>query len=293
MMPRCYFMIRLLVASLLFSNLTVGAHADEQTALAAIRTLGGKVTRARSGLEVEFQLTGRELRDPDLVHLAELRNLVSLNLKGTRVTSAGLVHLKGLKALQVLHLERTAIDDRQMGQLAQLQQLKYLNLYGTKVTDKALVQLRQLKNLKRLYVWQTGVTAGGAARLMRALPQLKVVRGLDLTKLVALFPEPEAEREPTRQLAFRSTQLAAEAPRSRGGENIEVFFRNRSGVAIKIFWVGYDGKLKQYGELAPGGQRRQNTYENNTWLITDRQDRPLGYFVCGAQRALAVIPLQK
>ncbi|MEE3373449.1 MAG: hypothetical protein VX346_29195 [Planctomycetota bacterium] len=293
MFPRYYVTVRLLVASLLFSNLTVGAHADEQTSLAAIRQLGGKVTRARSGLEVEFQLTGRDLRDSDLVHLAELRNLVSLNLKGTRVTSAGLVHLKGLKALQVLHLERTAVDDREMGQLAHLQQLKYLNLYGTKVTDKTLVHLRKLKNLRRLYVWQTGVTAGGATQLTRKLPRLKVVRGVDLAKLVASFPQPEPEREPTRQLMFLPTRLATEAPRSRGGENIEVFFRNRSGVAIKIFWVGYDGKLKQYGELDPGGQRRQNTYENNTWLITDRQDRPLGYFVCGAQRALAVIPLQK
>ena len=219
--------------------------------------------------------------------------LVSLNLKGTRVTSAGLVHLKGLVELQVLHLERTAVDDRQMGQLGQLQQLKYLNLYGTKVTDKTLVHLRKLKNLKRLYVWQTGVTANGAARLTQTLPQLKVVRGLDLAKLVALFPEPEAERAPTRQLMFKSAQLATEAPRSRGGENTEVFFRNRSGVAIKIFWVGYDGKLKQYGALAPGGQRRQNTYENNAWLITDVKDRPIGYFVCGAERALAVIPLQK
>ena len=281
------------ILGLLVTNLTVAARADERTAIGAIRKLGGKVTRARSGLEVEFQLTGRGLQDRDLVHLGQLRNLVSLNLKGTRITSAGLVHLKGLNALQVLHLERTGIDDNGAVHLAGLQQLKYLNLYGTRVTDKTLVHLRKLKNLRRLYVWRTGVSAEGAAQLVRVMPRLKVVRGLDLAKLVSLFPEPEPEREPTEQLTFKLTQVVAEAPRSRGGENIEVFFRNRSGHAVKIFWVGYDGKLKQYGALAPGGKRRQNTYENNTWLITDAKNLPIGYFVCGPQRALAVIPRKK
>ena len=64
---------------------------------------------------------------------------------------------------------------------------------------------------------------------------------------------------------------------------------SKSKSKIKLYWVGYNNELKLYGELDPNGIRRQNSYENNTWLITDSKDNPLGYFVCGAQPAVAVI----
>ena len=279
--------------ALLFASLPAMVGAEQQVAIAAIRKLGGNALWTKAGWEVELHLVGAKVRDRDLVQLARLKNLVSLNLKGTRVTSAGLVHLKDIISLQLLHLERTAIDDAGIRHLAGLTQLKYLNLYGTKVTDKSLVHLYRLKKLRRLYVWRTAVTERGAAAVASAVPGLKVVRGVDLAKLAALFPEPEPEREPTVSLKFKLTSTASDAPRSRGGENIEVVFRNRSHHRVKIVWVGYDGNLKQYGELAPGGMRRQNTYENNSWLITDAKDQPIGYFICGPKRALAVIPPAK
>ncbi|MFP6666216.1 MAG: hypothetical protein VB876_02830, partial [Pirellulales bacterium] len=85
----------------------------EQAAIAAIEKQGGSVRRVAANNKdwnVEFHLSGRGLTDDGLVHVASLKNIVSLNLKSTQITSSGLVHLKGLVSLRRLHLEMTAVD---------------------------------------------------------------------------------------------------------------------------------------------------------------------------------------
>ncbi len=263
--------------------------ADDQEKISQIRKVGGTVRVVENGWEVEFHLSGRSLTDDQLVHVAQLQDVTSLNLKRTQITSAGLVHLKGMTSLQLLHLELTAVGDQGMEHLGGLKNLKYLNLYGTKVTDKALLKLAGLKNLRRLYVWQTGVTEKGVLQLKRELPNLQVKRGVDLDKIAADFPPDKPATLPTKSLKFIETTNSADAPRSTGGDNIEVIFQNKSQRVIKIVWVGYDGKLKTYGELAPGAMRVQNSYANNCWLITTKADEAIGYFICGPARAVAVI----
>ncbi len=263
--------------------------ADDQEKISQIRKVGGTVRVVENGWEVEFHLSGRSLTDDQLVHVAQLQDVTSLNLKRTQITSAGLVHLKGMTSLQLLHLELTAVGDQGMEYLAGLKNLKYLNLYGTKVTDQSLVKLAGLKNLRRLYVWQTGVTEKGVLQLKRQLPNLQVKRGVDLDKIAADFPPDKPATLPTKSLKFIETTNSADAPRSTGGDNIEVIFQNKSQRVIKIVWVGYDGKLKTYGELAPGAMLVQNSYANNCWLITTKADEAIGYFICGPARAVAVI----
>ncbi len=263
--------------------------ADDQDIIAAIQKVGGTVRVLEKGWEVEFHLSGRTLTDDQLVHVARLQGVTSLNLKRTEITSAGLVHLKGMTSLQVLHLELTAVGDQGMEHLAGLRNLKYLNLYGTEVTDKTLLKLAGLKNLQRLYVWQTGVTEKGVLQLKKQLPTVQVKRGVDLDKIAADFPPEKPAVLPTKSLKFIETTNSADAPRSSGGDNIEVVFQNKSQRAIKLVWVGYDGKLKIYGELAPGAMRVQNSYANNCWLITTKADEAIGYFICGPARALAIV----
>ena len=124
------------------------------------------------------------------------------------------------------------------------------------------------------------------------LPDLKIVRGIDLSKLPSKFPPPEPKRaKPTKQLKFVAVTSRDDAPkRSTNGDNTQVFFENKSKQKVKIYWITYGGGLKLYGELTPGGTRQQNTYSNNAWLITDEGDKPLGYFVVKPEEALAVIP---
>ena len=59
---------------------------------------------------------------------------------------------------------------------------------------------------------------------------------------------------------------------------------------MKVFWVGYGGGMRFYGEVKPGGIRKQNTYSNAIWVITDEKDEPLGYFRTTQKRGNAVIP---
>ena len=258
-----------------------------------LKSAGAKVSDASGiGISVEFHLTRRSLTDSDLAVVEGMDNISSLNLKGTRITGAGLQHLSKLTGLRVLHLEKTRVDDKGLRHISVLPNLQYLNIFGTKVTDAAIPHLVKLQSLQVLYTWQTKLSKQGAARLERAIPGLKVIRGIDLDKIALDFPVPEEEGPPTKALQFISADNISDAPKSGNGDNIEVFFENHSKRKIKIYWVGYGGELKLYGELAPGGKRTQNSYANNTWLITDTEDQAIGYFICTPERAKAIIPDQ-
>lgn len=269
---------------------TFALYAADSAVIDAIKSAGGLVLPHPGGggnWEVEFHLRGRELTDAGLTHVAELKDVVSLNLRDTKITSAGLIHLKGLTKLRRLHLERTGIDDEGIGNLASLSNLVYLNLYGTKITDKSLVQLAELKNLKQLYVWQTEVTDGGVDQLKKALPGLKVVRGVDLKKVVVVKkPEPKPEDN----LKWIAAVPDVKPPKSKPGSFTVITFQNKRDHRIKLYWVDYGGSLKLYGEIDKGAERQQNTYSDAVWLVADEKDKPLGYFVSGQKMALAVIP---
>jgi dienelactone hydrolase len=79
-------------------------------------------------------------------------------------------------------------------------------------------------------------------------------------------------------------------PNSISGSRTTVSFKNNSDRAVKLFWVKYNGDLKLYGEMNPGTTRNQTTVSNNSWLVTDTDDNPLGYFRTTHQPAVAVIP---
>ena len=88
-------------------------------------------------------------------------------------------------------------------------------------------------------------------------------------------------------LKFVASSNLSDAPQSRGGENIEVIFANKTQKTVKIVWVASTVNKGLWN--CRRHSRTQNSYENNTWLITTLDDKPLGYFVCGPVRALAVI----
>ena len=292
----------MLLGLLLSLGIRSRVHADDPVAsadaaaVAAIETIGGSV-RPIAGKsedrEVEFHLRGRKLTDEGLVHVAALKNVVSLNLRDTKITGAGLAHLKGLTKLRWLHLERTRVGDEGIENLAGLVNLEYLNLYATKITDRSLGRLTGLKKLERLYVWKTGVTDAGVERLEKALPKLRIVRGVDLSKLSDYSSDEPDPPKPTANLKWIAASEAKEAPRSKSGLNTQVFFENKSGRRVNLVWVSYGGKLELYAQLAPGAIRQQNSYSKNTWLITDDNDKPLGYFIVGIEVSRAVIPKQK
>ena len=191
-----------------------------------------------------------------------------------------------MKYLKRLHLERTQIDDTCIDYLTGLQELEYLNLYSTKVSDLGLSKLKNLKKLRKLYLWQTKVTDGGVKQLEAALPDLKIVRGIDLDKIVPIKKPPP---RPTEDLKWIPSNGEI-PPRSISGDNTTIIFHNQMKQKVKIYWVEYNGKLKIYGEIAPGGTREQNTFSTASWLVTDIEGTYLGYFRTSTKVGKALIP---
>ncbi|MFT5527043.1 MAG: hypothetical protein ACI9G1_006124 [Pirellulaceae bacterium] len=187
------FALGIFTLSIIF---TTTAQADEKSAIAEIQKLGGAVRKVAASVEwqeVDFHLAGTDVTDDGLVHLKEVQQLVAVHLKNTKITDAGLKHLAGLTELKRLHLELTGIDGSGLAHIKGLDKLEYLNVYGTKVNDTALAHLHGLKSLKKLYVWQTTVTDEGIAALQKALPDLKIDRGL-----IQKPAEGEAPKEPAK-----------------------------------------------------------------------------------------------
>jgi len=283
-------MKRILSGLFLFAWAMLGQAAD-QAVIESIKKKGGLVLPLQGEAEqweVQFQLGGRNLNDAGLADVAKLKNVVELNLRDTKITSAGLVHLKGLTRLTRLHLERTNIDDEGVVHLSDLAELEYLNLYGTKITDKSLGHLSNLNNLRQLYVWQTGVTKEGVKVFKRTAPNVEVVQGIDLNRVVAVKKE---EPKPEDDLQWLPEGGDEKPPtKSIAGEFTVVRFINKRDRVVKLYWIDYGGKPNLYGVIKKGDQRRQTTYEDAVWMVTDEKDNALGYFVTTRKFARAIIP---
>jgi hypothetical protein len=88
-----------------------------------------------------LEIRGTALADAGLPPLAELANLIGLDLAGTQVTGQGLVHVAKCRALVMLDLSFTPVDDASMPSLASLAKLRFLSVLGTKVTPRGLAPL--------------------------------------------------------------------------------------------------------------------------------------------------------
>jgi len=122
-----------------------------------VETLGGQVSQNEQGEVVGVELSGSELTDAGLVHLAGLTALETLELNSTEVTDAGLAHLTGLAALETLYL------------------------WDTQVTAAGLVHFQKMPALRQLELALSGsqtlsprFTDADIASLQEALPNVRI-----------------------------------------------------------------------------------------------------------------------
>lgn len=156
---------------------------EVEAAIAKVKELGGTVSQIAansSEREVAYHLSDKEIGDSALEPLAQIPEIIAVNLRGTKVTDQGLQHLTKLAKLRRLHLEKTAITDAGLAALKGLSELEYLNLYGTGVTDEGLAHLAGLTKLKKVYLWQSKVTDAGSQQLIAKIPGLQVNLGAEL-----------------------------------------------------------------------------------------------------------------
>jgi len=277
---------------LILLALGVTATVANEDALKAIRASGGTVTAMGSEWVIGFEHGGRDLDDRGLEAVAELGATVrSLNLRDTKITDAGLKHLATFSGLRRLHLERTAIGDAGLVHLAKLDKLEVLNLYGTKTSDAGLEKLMGLRRLRQLFVWQTEVTDAGCRRLQASLPGLKIFRGVDLDKVAAEMAVAKAEEEKIERVVLDWVPAGTgTVPRSQTGEFTTVDITNPRPRTVKLYWSEYGGGLRFYQEIASGETVRRNTYSRAVWVITERDETPLGHFVCPEDPGKITIP---
>jgi len=94
------------------------------------------------------------------------------------------------------------------------------------------------------------------------------------------------------KLAFVPYTTRDALPSSRGNKDVRIVFQNDLENVIKYWYVeGEENKL--YGEMQPGERRPQQTFTGHVWLITDEDDKPLGYFIAGGVDATArIVPVK-
>jgi YHS domain-containing protein len=167
------------------------ADAKALEKLSQMGAVAGPLAANTNLVSVNFSMAGAKAGDAQLESLKPVaEQLFWLNLGGTAVTDGGLKQISGLKNLRRLHLEKTAVGDDGLAALKDLVELRYLNLYATKVTDKGLAALANMKKLENLYLWQTPVTDAGAGELQKALPKVKINRGIEPAAVKPPEPPP-------------------------------------------------------------------------------------------------------
>ncbi len=62
--------------------------------------------------------------------------------------------------------------------------------------------------------------------------------------------------------------LSAPHPSLRTGEETSLHFINRTTNDVKLYWIDPAGERQNYGVIAAGGEREQNTYAGHVWLVT-------------------------
>ena len=98
----------------------------------------------------ELVLSGEQINNAGLVHLANLKSLKYLFLWGENFSDAGLEHLKNVPSLKILNIMNLPITDAGVQHLSGHGRLENLSLYNTEVTDRGLLYLKSIPSLKKL-----------------------------------------------------------------------------------------------------------------------------------------------
>ncbi len=150
-------------------------------------------------------LSGPQITDAGLRHLARLRmlevvglvdtqvtseglenvrawgRLRDLNLNSTKISSGALSHFAPCTNLEELRLRDTAIGDTDLAVVANFKRLRALSLVKTSITDEGLKQIAGLEDLEELRLSGTQITDAGL-EIMKGLARLRAL-GLRDTKI--------------------------------------------------------------------------------------------------------------
>ncbi len=162
----------------------------------------------RSNKCYSLNLSGFEVGDDDLRHLAPIDSIERLVLWGTNVTDAGLTHIQSLENLRFLGLSHRPITDRGLEQLRNLRKLKELHLWNTRITDRGLDNLEAMTELETLWLGETRVSDAGLKHLSKMVELRKLV--LDRTSITGSGLSELDHLTQLRELHLQSTKVSDE-----------------------------------------------------------------------------------
>ena len=112
---------------------------------------------------------------PLLLKIAD--NIAWLKLDNTAITDEGVAQLAQLKNLVRLNLAETNSGSGGVSKLQTLNNLEYINLINTKVTDDGLLALSGVKSLKHIYCWNSLITQKGIYNFKQKNTAVKLEAG--------------------------------------------------------------------------------------------------------------------
>jgi hypothetical protein len=126
------------------------AKPDNPEDVAAWKKLGVSLHMDEAGNVQHVRAESAVVQDQDLIHLAGLPSLLSLDLSNQPVTDQGMSHVGGCVGLQKVYLGGTGVGDTGIEKLAKLARLEVLACPKTQVTGAALQHVGSLADLQVL-----------------------------------------------------------------------------------------------------------------------------------------------
>ncbi|MFK7735196.1 MAG: sulfatase-like hydrolase/transferase [Pirellulaceae bacterium] len=71
---------------------------------------------------------------------------------------------------------------------------------------------------------------------------------------------------------------------------LNIVISNQSGHPLQLYWLTSNGEHRPAGTLETGWSKPYATHGGTAWIVADQDDKLLGYFTVGAEKAHAEIP---
>lgn len=118
--------------------------------------------------------------------------------------------------------------------------------------------------------------------------RLNTLRALGPTTFAPLIPAKDTSLPKLRWHTAVETPIPPSEP---DGNPFDVVFINQHKDQVRLHVMDLEAKPVFRGSIASGWRLRKETKPGAVWLVTDAEDKALGYFVVGDRSAQAVIPL--
>ena len=156
--------------------------APSKPQMAAAQKSGALVTllsMRHSMVRAEFSSGSNLIKDDAIGALTGIKNNIShLDLSRTSVTDSVLGEVKKFNNLTWLSLKDTAVTDRGLQNISKMPYLTYLNLVSSNISDNSVETIASIKSLQEIYLWNSDITEKGIKRLRTALPEAKILLGV-------------------------------------------------------------------------------------------------------------------